>query len=204
MKDDGTFTTFTVNSLFTATGGVADAQGRIWSFVTDNSQIGTLPYHLAYWDPATNKIINASDVKGNNYLSEALRISNSGRYILYTGTYDSAPALVDSVNVTTRTIGTSGSVFSRSAVSDTGEVWFLSNSGITRVNQDGTSNTFTLPNDIYSEMIASINRTPRPSGYADTAISTSSTRHVYCDDHSHRYPHSRRDSENWWGGNVDQ
>ncbi|RJF73361.1 hypothetical protein D3875_19220 [Deinococcus cavernae] len=153
VKDDGTFTTFTVNSLFTATGGVADAQGRIWSFVTDNSQIGTLPYHLAYWDPATNKIINASDVKGNNYLSEALRISNSGRYILYTGTYDSAPALVDSVNVTTRTIGTSGSVFSRSAVSDTGEVWFLSNSGITRVNQDGTSNTFTLPNDIYSEMI---------------------------------------------------
>lgn len=145
VLDDGTYSTVTASSVGLGTGGAADAQGRIWHFVTDTTQTGVIPYRLAYWDPATNKTTMVDSVHSNNYTENTpLVVSNDGRYVLFTGASDAAPVLIDTVTLTTIAIGAAGSTMSQVAVSNNGEVWFTANSKVTRVNKDGTSNTFNL------------------------------------------------------------
>lgn len=155
VKDDGTYTDITANTMSLTTNGVADASGRIWHFVTDTSQIGVIPYVLAYWDPVTNKTTQMNDVRSNNYSSSsALVISNNGQYLLFPGSYDSSPTLIDTQTLTTKTVGTVGSM-SSAAISDSGDLWYRSGgSGLTHLNPDGTSNTFkVLDNDPFMQII---------------------------------------------------
>ncbi|THF69670.1 hypothetical protein E7T06_11050 [Deinococcus sp. Arct2-2] len=144
VKDDGTSSALTTTTTAGMSNGVVDDQGRIWFVATLDGSTGASTYGLFQWNPVTGArtLVDGSRTYTPN---NRLVVSNNGLYVLYGPEYNGTPILINtSTSATSPVANPSGNSIGSAAVSNTGQVWYSSNGGLTRINSDGTATTFTV------------------------------------------------------------
>ncbi|ANE43738.1 hypothetical protein [Deinococcus puniceus] len=144
VKDDGTSSALTTTTTAGMSNGVVDDQGRIWFVATLDGSTGASTYGLFQWNPVTGArtLVDGSRTYTPN---NRLVVSNNGLYVLYGPEYNGTPILINtSTSVASPVANPSGNSIDSAAVSNTGQVWYSSNGGLTRINSDGTATTFTV------------------------------------------------------------
>lgn len=153
VKDDGTVSNFATPSTSGMSTGIVDAQGRVWFSTGFTNSAGSYTYGLFQWDPATGTQTLIDSGQAYAY-SSTLVASNNGQYALYRSSNNSNVLLINTSTSTVSTVANpSGGSIGALAISNTGQVWYSSYGGLTRVNSDGTATTFSADGGSISTMI---------------------------------------------------